>query len=239
MAELKGEAKVRFVAGMFARISRRYDLVNTVMTGGMHHRWRHLATRLATDGLVGPALDVATGTGDFIFALARQPGVQSVVGVDLVPEMLALARQKAQRLDLVRQVVFLQADALSLPFPNHAFACAASGFGLRNVADVLTALAEMARVVRPGGRVAVLEIIPFEPNGPFLRLLRLYLHRVVPIVGTILTGDRQAYTYFPQSVDTFPQAGELAHLMEEAGLQRVGYRKVAWGSAAILVGEKP
>ena len=238
MAELKGEAKARFVASMFARISRRYDLLNTVMTGGMHHRWRHRTARLAADGLAGPALDVATGTGDFMLALARQPGIQSMVGVDLVSQMIAVAREKAERLHLSHRVTFLHADALNLPFPNGVFACVTSGFGMRNVTDVPAALAEMARVVRPGGRVAILEITPPESTGPLQRLVRLYLHRVVPLLGGILAGDHQAYEYLPGSVEACPPASELARIMESAGLGRIRCQKVAIGAVAILVGEK-
>lgn len=238
MAHLKGEAKARYVAAMFARISRRYDLLNTVITGGMHHRWRRLAATLAAEGLAGHALDVATGTGELAFALARQPGIQSVVGVDFVPEMVTLARHKARLRNVSHRVTFARGDALALPFDDGSFACAAAGFTLRNVTDVPAALAEMARVVRPGGRVAVLETTPFERNGPLSRLVRLYFHGVVPVVGGVLARDREAYSYLIQSADVFPRATELARLMEEAGFQRVRYRTVAMGAIAIHVGEK-
>ena len=239
MANLKGEAKARYVASLFARIARRYDLVNSIMTGGLHHRWRRQASLMTTKGLTGPALDVATGTGDFALALARRPGIKPVMGLDFVPEMVALARQKAERRGMSRQVHFLQGDALALPFPDNTFACATSGFGLRNVTDLPAALAEMARVIYPGGRVAILEIVPPERTGPLARLLRLYFQRVVPVLGGVLTGDREAYTYLPQSVDVFPLASELVHLMEQAGLKEVRYRNVGMGTVAIHVGEKP
>ncbi len=238
MHDLKGDAKARYVAGMFARIARRYDLLNTVMTGGMHHRWRKTATRLATKGVAGAALDVATGTGDFAFALAKRPEVHSVVGVDFVAEMVALARLKAQRRNASEVVRFAQGDALSLPFADDTFDCATSGFGMRNVTDIAKAVQEMARVVRPGGRVVILEISPFERDGVIPRLFRFYFHNVVPLVGGILSGDREAYTYLPRSVDVFLPAQELARLMEDAGLEKVSYRKAGMGSVAIHVGEK-
>lgn len=238
MADLKGEARARYVASLFARIARRYDLLNTIMTGGLHHRWRRQASLMATGGLTGPALDVATGTGDFALALARRPGIKTVMGLDFVPEMVALAIQKAERRGVSRQVRFLQGDALALPFPDNTFACATSGFGLRNVTDVPAALAEMARVIYPGGRVGILEIVPHEQTGPLARLLRLYFQRVVPVLGGVLTGDREAYTYLPRSVDVFPLASELVRLMEQAGLQGVRYRMVGMGTVAIHVGEK-
>ena len=238
MAELKGAAKARYVAAMFGRIARRYDLLNTVMTGGQHHRWRSVAARLATAELEGSALDVATGTGDFAFALSRRPGIESVVGVDFVPEMVSLARAKARKREAHRSVEFSVADALALPFSDSAFACATSGFGLRNVVDLPAALSEMARVVRPGGRVVTLEMTPFERNGPFPMLFRLYFHRMVPLLGGLLAGDREAYTYLPQSVDVFPTAVELTGLMEQSGLRDVTYRKVGLGTVAIHVGVK-
>lgn len=238
MAHLEGEPKARYVAQMFARIARRYDLLNTVMTAGLHHRWRRQAARMAADGLTGTALDVATGTGDFAFALFRQPDIGTVVGLDFAPEMLAVARRKVRTRDLSHGFAFLQADALALPFPDDTFACVTCGFSMRNVTDIPLALTEMVRVARPGGRVVVLEIVPIEGNGPLSRLVRLYFQRIVPILGSLLAGDRETYTYLPRSVEGFPTAGKLAGLMEQAGLGAVRWRKVGIGSVAILVGLK-
>lgn len=238
MAELKGEARASYVAAMFARIARTYDLMNTIMTGGQHKRWRSLAARLASDGLEGPALDVATGTGDFAFALAKRPGIERVIGIDFVPEMVTAATRKAKRRNPHRPVEFFNGDALTLPFSDNSFTCVTSGFSLRNVIDLPRALAEMARVVRQGGRVVSLEITPLQRNGLFARLFRLYFHRLVPLVGGLLARDREAYTYLPRSVDLFPSADMLAELMEQAGLQRIYYRKVGMGTVAIHVGEK-
>ncbi|MDO8750180.1 MAG: bifunctional demethylmenaquinone methyltransferase/2-methoxy-6-polyprenyl-1,4-benzoquinol methylase UbiE [Dehalococcoidia bacterium] len=235
---LRGEARAHHVATMFARVSRRYDLLNTVMTGGMHHRWRRQAALLGTRDLSGVALDVATGTGDLAIALARRPGMRQVVGLDFVPEMLHLARQKVLRRDSSKAIGFLRGDALALPFPDNAFACATCCFGLRNMEDVSKALAEMVRVVNHGGRVVILEIVPGESKGLFPWLLNLYFRRVVPVLGRVLAGEREAYTYLPRSVDAFPLAGELVHIMEEAGLRNVSYRSVGMGLVAIHVGEK-
>ncbi len=235
---LRGEARAQHVATMFARVSRRYDLLNTVMTGGMHHRWRRQAAFLGTRDLTGVALDVATGTGDLAIALARRQGMRQVVGLDFVPEMLHLARQKALRRRSSAAVGFLQGDAMALPFPDNAFACATCCFGLRNMEDVPKALLEMTRVVRRGGRVVILEILPAETKGLFPWLLNLYFRRVVPVLGRILAGEREAYTYLPRSVDAFPLAGELVHVMEAAGLRSVSYRKAGFGMVAIHVGEK-
>lgn len=236
--ELQGDAKARYVAAMFARISRRYDLLNTLMSWGMHHRWRRLAALMATDGLSGMALDVATGTGDLALALARRPGIQLVVGVDFVPEMLALARRKARRRGVPVNFHLLQGDAMALPFPDNAFVCATCGFGIRNVADVSEAVAEMARVVRPGGRVIILEIINPEEQSLPGRLLGQYFRRVVPLLGRVVAREPEAYTYLPRSVDAFPSVGGLATLMEDAGLRGVRYRHAAMRQVAIHVGEK-
>ena len=238
MANLSGEAKQTYVADLFARIAGRYDLMNSLMTGGMHHRWKRRTARVAAAGLAGPALDIATGTGDLAFALARQPGIDSALGVDLLAEMLTLARDKEPAKDAPGSVGFLQGDALTLPFPDNSFACATAGFSLRNMPDLPAAIAEMARVVRPGGRVTTLELTPMPP-GLKSALFRLYFHRIVPLIGQLVAGDRSAYTYLPQSVDYFLQADRLAGLFEAAGLVEVSYRKLGFGAVAIHQGAKP
>ena len=235
---LKGDEKARYVAGMFARISGRYDLLNTVMTGRMHHHWRKLTAQIATKGLEGSALDIATGTGDLAFALLNQKGVRATVGVDFVAEMVSLATLKAKQRRLSREPLFLQGDALQLPFKDDSFICAASAFSMRNVSDIPRAVSEMRRVVQRNGRVVVLEITPFKKGGLFPRLFRFYFHRLVPIIGRLLAGDTEAYTYLPRSVDLFPNADLFASIMEEAGLKNVQHRKVGFGALAIHMGEK-
>ncbi|MDE2779437.1 MAG: ubiquinone/menaquinone biosynthesis methyltransferase [Chloroflexota bacterium] len=238
MANLSGDAKQTYVADLFARIAGRYDLMNTLMTGGMHHWWKRVAARLAADGLTGPALDIATGTGDLAYALSRTRGITHSVGVDLLPEMIVLANGKrAGKADSGR-VAFLVGDALALPFPDGAFACVTAGFSLRNMPDLPQAISEMARVVRPGGRVATLELTPMAP-GPWARLFRPYFHGIVPLIGQLVAGDRTAYTYLPQSVDYFLQADRLAGLFSQVGLENVGYRKLGFGTVAIHYGTKP
>ena len=232
MAELQGAAKQRYVAQLFSRISRRYDLMNDVMTLGMHRGWKRQTAALASEGIDGPALDVSTGTGDLAFALGRCAGVEKVVGIDLLPEMIGIARGRAAGAEL------LVGDALSLPFPNGTFACATAGFSLRNMPDVMTALAEMVRVLRPGGRLALLELTPME-LGIRSRLFRPYFHGLVPLIGQLLAGDRSAYTYLPKSVDYFPSADRLAGMLTDLGLVPVGYRKLGFGTVSLHWGEKP
>ena len=257
---LQGEDKRRYVAELFSRIAPRYDLMNTVMTAGMHHRWRKLTAKVATRGLEGPALDVATGTGDLAFAMVKKKGVTEVVGLDLLPEMVARARSKArsrghfhsqQRAglqesrvlkktvpDVQGKVDFAVGDALFLPFPDGAFACASTAWGLRNMSDLNGCLEEMVRVVRPGGRVVSLESMPLE-GGPLRPLFRLFFHHAVPLLGQLVAGDRAAYTYLPRSVDGFLTVDALARLFEEVGLEEVGYRRIGLGAVALHWGTKP
>lgn len=238
MTQLQGEAKQRYVADLFARISRRYDLMNTLMTGGMHHRWKRQTARLATQGMTGKALDIATGTGDLAFALVQRSGVEHAVGVDLLPEMLVFAQAKARAKQLDRRVTLITGDALSLPFPDNTFACATAGFSLRNMPDLPQALTEMARVVRPGGRVTTLELTPLS-TGVKSKFFRFYFHRLVPLMGQIIAGDRSAYTYLPQSVDYFLEANRLADLFRRVGLVDVGHVPLGFGTVAIHYGTKP
>ena len=238
MAHLRGEERARYVSRMFGRISRRYDLLNTVMTGGMHYAWRRLAAYTAVgSGLDGAALDVACGTGDFAFDLARKPNVEHVVGLDFVPQMLAIARGKAARQNLDASASFTVGDAHALPFSDDSFICATVGFGVRNFMDVPRALSEMARVVQPGGRVVVLEIVRMEGRGLHKRVLPWCFQKVAPVLGAILAGDGEAYSYLPQSVDEFLSARQLAEIMEGVGLKNVRRRSLGLGMVAIVTGE--
>lgn len=238
MANLRGEERARYVSRMFGRISRRYDLLNTVMTGGMHYAWRRMAAYSAVgSGLDGVALDVACGTGDFAFDLARKPNIEHVIGLDFVPEMLALAKGKAARQGLGKRTTFTVGDAHALPFPDDSFVCATVGFGVRNFIDVPRALSEMARVVQPGGRVVVLEIVRTEGKGLHKRALPWCFQKVAPLLGAVLAGDGEAYSYLPESVDEFLSAGQLAAAMEGAGLRDVRRRSLGMGMVAIVVGE--
>ncbi len=238
MARLQGKERARYVTRMFARIARRYDLLNTVMTAGRHHAWRSMATDVAISNVSGAALDVATGTGDFAFALARRPAVSHVVGLDYTPEMLTVADAKARLNGLASRLSLVAGDARALPFPDDHFECATVGFGVRNFTDVPRALREMARVVRPGGQVVVLEIVQLEDGGPLARLFPIYFRYIVPLMGAVLAGDRESYAYLPDSVEVFLTAGRLVSLMEEAGLTGVTHRKLALGIVAVLAGTK-
>ena len=185
----------------------------------------------------GPALDVSTGTGDLAFQLANTSGVDRTVALDLLPGMIHRAQLKASS-SSPTSPAFVVGDALCLPFPSDTFACVTAGFSLRNMPDVRQAIAEMARVVRPGGRVATLELSPMNSDLK-ARVFRLYFHGLVPLVGGIIARDRTAYTYLPQSVDTFHNAEELAAILREAGLSGVSYQRLGFGTVCIHWGDKP
>jgi demethylmenaquinone methyltransferase / 2-methoxy-6-polyprenyl-1,4-benzoquinol methylase len=224
------------VRAMFDRIARLYDRMNTVMTAGLHHRWRRRAADLAGLTHGGHALDVATGTGDLAFELAGKvaPG-GDVLATDFSERMLEIAREKAASRPPPSSVRFELANALALPYADDRFDAATVGFGARNFSDVETGLREMVRVVRPGGRVVVLEITtPQRP--PLSTFLELWFDRVVPGLGRI-AGDAQAYSYLPSSVRRFPGPQELAAVMAARGLVRIRYVLTAGGIIALHVGE--
>jgi demethylmenaquinone methyltransferase/2-methoxy-6-polyprenyl-1,4-benzoquinol methylase len=212
------------VEAMFDRIASVYDLMNSVMTAGMHQRWRERAVDMS--GSPARALDVATGTGDLAIAL-RERGA-NVVGVDFAEKMLAIARQKAPDID------FRTGNALALEFEDDEFDAATVGFGARNFDDLDRGIAEMARVVKPGGRVVILEIT--TPQKPPLSLFfRLWFDSIVPLIGRV-AADPQAYEYLPNSVKRFPGPRDLAARMAGAGMTDVRWILTAGGIIAIHAG---
>lgn len=220
------------VQEMFERIAPRYDLLNRLMTAGLDRRWREAAAAAADVAVGETALDVCTGTGDLAFALARRVGPRGrVVGLDFADNMLERARAKAvERLELVE---FVQGDALALPFADDVFDGATVAFGIRNVADLGRGIAEMARVVRPGGRVVILEIT--TPRR-LRRFYELWFDHVVPLLGKLLGRDGAAYGYLPASVKRFPHPPVLAAAMVEAGLEDVRWQLFAGGIVALHYG---
>ena len=216
---------------MFDRIAGFYDLMNSVMTAGLHHRWRARAADLAALEPGDNALDVACGTGDLAIELARRVGTRGeVIGSDFAEEMLERARAKAPEL------VWEWGNALELPYASGRFDAATVGFGARNFSDLDRGLAEMTRVVKPGGRVVVLEITtPHRP--PLSTFYRVWFDRVVPLIGR-LTGEQEAYTYLPSSVRRFPGPEGLAAAMQRAGLSEIRWVLTAGGIIALHVGTK-
>jgi demethylmenaquinone methyltransferase/2-methoxy-6-polyprenyl-1,4-benzoquinol methylase len=222
---------------MFDRVAGVYDLMNTAMTAGMHHRWRRRAAARAELEPGDAALDVCCGTGDLAFELAGRVGPRgSVVGCDFSEPMLELARSKAAERNL-GQVRFEWADALELPYADGSFDAVTVGFGVRNLVDLEGGLEQLVRVLRPGGRLVILEIT--QPRRPPLSTFySLWFDRLVPILGT-LAGDRDAYAYLPESVKRFPSPHRLAELMAAAGLERIRYLLLAGGIIAIHSGARP
>ena len=228
-----GTLEANQVRGMFDRIAGVYDLLNGVMSAGLHHRWRSRAVDLAGVQPGSRVLDVATGTGDLALELARRvaPGGE-VVGSDFSENMLARARAKPQPAGA--ELRFEWGDALALPYAADSFDAATVGFGARNFADLAGGLAELVRVVRPGGRVVVLDFT--TPTRPPLSLFyRVWFDRAVPLLGE-LAGDPDAYAYLPRSVKRFPPPGALAQELDRAGLKEIRYILTAGGIVTIHAG---
>jgi len=220
------------VRAMFDRIAGVYDRMNSVMTAGMHHRWRARAADLADVRPGDTVLDVATGTGDLALELARRVGPSgAVIGSDFSEQMLALARVKAPEL------TWELGNALELGYDSEQFDAVTVGFGARNFSDLDQGLREMTRVAKPGGRVVVLEITtPTKP--PLSSFYSAWFDRVVPLIGRA-AGDADAYAYLPNSVKRFPGPHELAQRLSAAGLRDIRYLLTAGGIIAIHVGHKP
>ncbi len=222
---------------MFDRIAGRYDLLNSLMTAGLHHGWRRRAADRAELGPGAAALDVCCGTGDLALELAGRvlPGGR-VIGCDFSEAMLDLAREKAARRG-AESVRFEWADALRLPYDDGRFDAVSVGFGLRNLSDLDAGLREMRRVLRPGGRLVILEIT--QPSRPPLSTFyRLWFDRAVPVLGA-LAGDPDAYSYLPESVRSFPPPPGLAEKLDAAGLERIRWTILAGGIIAIHSGVAP
>jgi demethylmenaquinone methyltransferase/2-methoxy-6-polyprenyl-1,4-benzoquinol methylase len=223
------------VRQMFSAIAPRYDLANQIMSLGVHRSWRRAAVR-ASGARAGQAvLDCATGTGDLALELKRAVGPSgTVLGTDFCADMLALAPEKARQAGL--EVRFEVADATALPYEDARFDVATIAFGIRNVDDPVRCLAELARVVRPGGKVVVLEF--GQPGGWFGAVFRLYSRTLMPWIGGLLSGNREAYQYLPRTAAQFPAGERFLALMDQAG----GFRSrralpLTFGTAYVYVGE--
>ncbi len=223
------------VGRMFGRIAPRYDLLNRLISLGMDRRWRRAAAAAAQPD-EGRALDVGAGTGDLTLELRRR-GAVHVIGLDLSPEMLTAARSKAAAAGH-REVSWALGNALHLPFPESTFDCVTNAFLLRNLADLRAGLAEMARVLKPGGRLVCLDMTQ-PPPGPFGALYRLYFNRIVPPLAGAISGDPAAYRYLPNSLKGFPNAKKLAAILSEVGLTQVRVLRLGGGAVALHRALKP
>jgi len=222
---------------MFDRIARRYDLLNRILSLGMDRGWRRRTAGALALSPGDRVLDLATGTADLAIAVARRwPGVE-VVGVDPSAEMRARGQAKVDRLGLADRIRLSDGDALALDFADASFAAVTIGFGLRNLTDRAGGLAEMARVTRPGGRVAVLEL--GEPRRGLLSApARFYVHHLVPRIGALLSGAA-AYRHLQRSIEAFPPPAELVAMMEAAGLVAAPPRRLGLGACHLFIGEVP
>jgi len=226
-----------YVRGMFGSIAGRYDLMNTLMTGGRHHAWRRMAAR----ELVRPGdsiVDVGCGTGDLSFACI-DAGASQVTGVDVAVPMLPIARQKAsRRSQAARTTGFAAGDATRLPLPDESVDGWCSAFVVRNVPDLDAAIAEAWRVLKPGGRLANLEITRMK-SSPLRPFAQFHFKRVVPVVGGLISGHGTAYKYLPISVDHFDTPEEFTARLTRAGFQVTRVRSLMLGTIAMHIAEKP
>ena len=230
--------KARRVRGVFDSVAPRYDLMNDVMSGGLHRIWKHFTLSLANLRPGQSALDIAGGTGDLAVGLARQVGPRGrVVLADINLAMLSRGRERLVDSGLVGNVAYVQANAERLPFADGSFDCITMGFGLRNVTDKPAALASLHRVLKPGGQLLVLEFS--RPVAPGLQpLYDLYSFRVLPLIGKLVAGDEPSYRYLAESIRMHPDQQTLLDMMTGAGLAGCRYHNLAGGIVAVHRGYK-
>jgi demethylmenaquinone methyltransferase / 2-methoxy-6-polyprenyl-1,4-benzoquinol methylase len=233
----EGASKGVFVREMFARIAPRYDLANRLMTGGLDERWRRRAIELLAAPKGSAVLDLCCGTGDLVFGLLRSDSTLDVTGIDFCQPMLERARLRAAR-ELRGKARFVEGDVMAMPFADGSFDGATMGFSLRNVVDVDCVLREVLRVLRPGARFVNLDVSK-APNKSLKRLFDLYFYGVVPWLGGIVGGSREAYRYLPNSLIHHPNAPELRQRFARAGFRDPGYLPLMGGTIAIHYGRRP
>jgi demethylmenaquinone methyltransferase / 2-methoxy-6-polyprenyl-1,4-benzoquinol methylase len=232
----KRETRIR---SMFNHIAPSYDFLNHLLSLNVDHYWRWRTTRLVPPQGTEPILDLCTGTGDLALAYDRAAhGTVPIIGADFCHEMLVRAEAKVDKIKASARIRFLEADAQRLPFPDHHFQISCVAFGLRNVTDTDKGIAEMVRVTRPGGKVAILEFS--QPRGwLFSRFYRFYFRHVLPLIGQAISRSKDnAYRYLPQSVLEFPDGEALAARLRKHGLMDVAWHPLTFGIATLYVGTK-
>lgn len=222
---------------IFDSIANRYDFINSVLSFGLHGRWRRALLRFLPQRHHLRALDLATGTGDVALTLIQSPAVESVDGVDMSEGMLALARAKVAERGLQQKITMRRGDAQKIDAPAGSYDLVTISFGIRNVASVEACLQEGFRVLRPGGRMLVLEF--GLPETKWLRSLHLfYLRNILPIIGRIISGHSYAYKYLNETIEEFPYGSKFVALMKRAGFAEAGFSRLTFGSVHLYWGEK-
>lgn len=222
---------------MFDTISGTYDRVNRCMTFGLDKYWRNTLSSHLPAGENLQVLDCATGTGDQILSLLKTPSIEKITGVDLAEEMLAIGRKKIAGHPLQNKVEFVRSCALSLPFAEDRFDCITLSFGIRNVLDVGACLQELLRVLKPGGRLLILETS--LPKNPVIRLLHLtYLRTILPTIGGWISRKKYAYRYLHKTAETFPCGERFCHMLQEAGFVSVKHRPLTLGAVSVYIADK-
>jgi len=235
MAQLSGKEKANYVQNMFDRIAERYNVMNRLMTAGQDQRWRRFVIKQAAIPRDGSVLDLATGTGDIAFeALHAEPSA-TVVGADFSLPMMIVG----QRNTLGKHVEWCGADAMNLPFADEAFDAVTSGYLVRNVIDIQQTLHEQLRVLKPGGRIVILDTSP-PPPGLLRPFIKIHLKYIIPFMGRLISGKNgaDAYKYLPESTHSFKTPQELEAIMREVGIEKVNYKTFMFGTMAVHWGTK-
>lgn len=224
------------VEDMFDNIAPKYDFLNHSLTVGIDRIWRRKAIKIANEKNPATILDIAAGTGDFSILEAKRTKAQ-ITAIDISQKMLDIAIQKAEKNGLSQRIAFQKADSLAMPFDDNTFDVATVGFGVRNFVDIPKGLTEIRRVLRPGGRLVVLELS--EPYNPVIKAgYDMYFHKVLPFFGRMVSKDKSAYTYLPNSVENFPYGERFIELMKGCKYANTSLQWLSLGIAAIYVGEK-
>ena len=237
MAHLDGKARAAYVQAMFDRIAGRYDLINRVISGGQDQKWRRFVVERAALPPEGRLLDIATGTGDIAFEALKQSPAAAVHGADFALGMMAVGMRRG---DLGARGAWVGADALRLPYADRSFDAVVSGYLMRNVMDIPRALSEQWRVLKPGGRLVILDTSP-PPDNLLKPLIMLHLKYGIPLIGRAIGGREagDAYRYLPESTQSFKTAAELKQLVESAGFDGVRFKLFMFGAMAVHWAVKP
>lgn len=237
MAQLDGDERSAYVQGMFDRIAQRYDLINRIISGGQDLRWRRIVVERAALPPQGSLLDIAAGTGDIAFEALKTAPAARVVGADFALGMMQVGKRRSP---YGQRVVWTGADAMRLPFADACFDAVVSGYLMRNVVDISQALAEQWRVLKPAGRIVILDTSP-PPDSLLKPLIMLHLKYGIPLVGRLVGGKAagDAYRYLPESTQAFKTPLELARLVEAAGFADVDFKTLMFGAMAVHWGIKP